>query len=401
MRWLIGSLGFLVASAIGPTALATYSIAATDSSTQQVGGAVTSCVGSLDLASVYGSVPGSGVIHAQAQLDQRLRGKMRALELISQGVAPSDIIAMITTSTVDSGFASRQYGVVDLQGRAAGFTGTQAQAYKKDQQGRIGSFAYSVQGNILTSQKVLDQAAAGFEAGGCDLADRLMAALEAGGENGEGDSRCTRDGIPSDAAFIQVDLPGQPAGSWLKLSVSDTGPENPLLKLRALFDTWRQTHPCARAGAAGMGGSTANGGAAGASAGASGAGMRPSASAGMGGVSATAGVGSGADAGAKSGAGAGAGGTAAKAGVSGGAGSAATIGSAQTIAGAGGIAGAPVRAAPAANGGSNGESPASPIASRDGCSVRPVARAPRTSVTIVLLCVVAAYARSRRMRRRL
>jgi uncharacterized Ntn-hydrolase superfamily protein len=402
MRSLIGGIGFIVAIASGSSAFATYSIAAADMASQQVGGAVTSCVGSLDLASVYGSVPGSGVIHAQAQLDQRLRGKLRALELIGQGVAPSDIIAMITTSNVDAGFASRQYGVVDLQGRAAGYTGAQAQAYKKDQQGRIGSFAYSVQGNILTSQRVLDQAAKGFEAEACDLADRLMAALEAGGENGEGDSRCTRGGIPSDAAFIQVDQPGQPAGSWLKLSVSDTGPENPLPKLRVLFDTWRKANPCIRGGVAGMGGSTANGGISGGSAGisgaaaaASGTGANAGASAGMRGGGATAGVGSSAVAGAESSAGP----RAANAGRAGGTSGAGTITSASTIAGAGGIAGAPVRANPAAIGGSNGASPASPIASHEGCTVRPAAREPHAIVTIVLLCVVAAYARSRRLRR--
>jgi uncharacterized Ntn-hydrolase superfamily protein len=162
VRWILAGFGFVVVGASSSLVLATYSIAATDSSTQQVGGAVTSCVGSLDLASVYGSVPGSGVVHAQAQLDTRFRGKNRAVQLIEQGVDPAEVIAMITSAGLDSGFASRQYGVVDVQGRAAGFTGAQAQAYKKDQQARTGSFAYSVQGNILTSQRVLDQAAAGF-----------------------------------------------------------------------------------------------------------------------------------------------------------------------------------------------------------------------------------------------
>jgi uncharacterized Ntn-hydrolase superfamily protein len=237
---------FVAATGLGSASLvsATYSIAATDSATQQVGGAVTSCVGSLDVGVVYGSAPGYGVIHAQASLDRMYRGKNRAIDLLEQGVAPSDIIAQITTSSVDPGFASRQYGVVDLQGRAAGYTGAQAMMFKADRQGRSGTFTYSVQGNILTSQRVLDQASRAFEGDGCDLAERLMVALEAGGENGEGDSRCTGDGIPTDAAFIQVDRPGEPAGSWLKLSVSNTGPDNPLPRLRAMFEAWRKNHPC-------------------------------------------------------------------------------------------------------------------------------------------------------------
>ncbi|HKP63250.1 MAG TPA: DUF1028 domain-containing protein [Polyangiales bacterium] len=254
-----GGLSVLLGSLCAHPVAATYSIAATDSATQQVGGAVTSCVGSLDLAAVYGSVPGKGVIHAQAQLDTQLRGKNLAVMLLGQGLDPTEIIARITAQSLDSGFASRQYGVVDVQGRAAGFTGSRAQAYRSDQHASFRTFSYSVQGNILTSQKVLDQAAAGFEGAGCDLADRLMAALEQGGMNGQGDSRCTGDGIPSDAAFIQVDLPGSPAGSYLRLSVSNTAPANPLPRLRAMFDTWRKTHPCMMSAAAGAGGDARRG----------------------------------------------------------------------------------------------------------------------------------------------
>ena len=277
--------GALAAAALLPNAaLATYSIAATDSLTQEVGGAITSCVGSLDVGIVYGSLPGVGVIHAQAQLDQRGRAKTRALELLEQGIAPSEIIAEITRRDFDQAFASRQYGIVDLSGRAAGFTGEQAQAYKNDQQGEIETFTYSVQGNILTSQAVLDQSTAAFREPACDLAERLMRALEAGAENGEGDSRCTTAGIPSDSAFIQVDRPGQ-GEPYLQLSIAGTRPESPLPQLREMFNAWRATHPCSMpAGpAAGSGGagsaapatggmSAAAGSAGGANTGAAGAG---------------------------------------------------------------------------------------------------------------------------------
>jgi hypothetical protein len=62
--------------------------------------------------------------------------------------------------------------------------------------------------------------------------------------NGEGDSRCTDQGIPSDSAFIEVDRPGEAAGSYLKLSVMGTAPQSPLKLLRMQFDAWRKTHPC-------------------------------------------------------------------------------------------------------------------------------------------------------------
>jgi uncharacterized Ntn-hydrolase superfamily protein len=251
----------LAASVLPKPALATYSIAATDSQTQEVGGAITSCVGSLDVGIVYGSLPGVGVIHAQAQLDQRGRAKTRAIELLEQGVDPAAIITEITRRELDSSFASRQYGIVDLSGRAAGFTGEQAQAYKNDQQNKLGTFAYSVQGNILTSQAVLDQAAEAFQTPACDLAERLMRALEAGAENDEGDSRCTGDGIPSDSAFIQVDRANQ-SEPYLQLSIAGTRPVSPLPQLREMFDAWRVTHPCPSSAlpAAGSGGSSAGAG---------------------------------------------------------------------------------------------------------------------------------------------
>jgi hypothetical protein len=94
-----------------------------------------------------------------------------------------------------------------------------------------------------------------FETQGCDLADKLMLALEAGALNGEGDSRCTDQGIPSDGAFIQVDLPTGTPGSYLMLKVDNTKPNNPLTLLRTQFDMWRLAHPCATgASSSGAGG---------------------------------------------------------------------------------------------------------------------------------------------------
>src|SRR6185369_3709715 len=122
---------------------------------------------------------------------------------------------------------------------------TGAQDYKEDRQGTVGTYTYSAQGNILTSKAVLDQVETAFRTTGCDLADKLMLALEAGAMNGEGDSRCTPHGVPSDSASIEVDVTGSPAGSYLRLSLSGTGNTSPLIRLRSMFDTWRMTHPCA------------------------------------------------------------------------------------------------------------------------------------------------------------
>jgi len=243
-------------------AAATYSIVGADQATAQVGGAGTSCVGGSDVYIIYGSVPGLGVVHAQASVNED--GRDRAVELIEMGTAPDAILDEITGFAFDPSSGNRQYGIADVMGRTAGFTGNGARTYADDLQGSVGSFHYSVQGNILTSAAVLTQASAAFEGSGCDLADRLMLALEAGADNGEGDSRCTDDGIPSDSAFLQVELPDEPAGDYLSLRVPTSGNDNPLIELRADYDSWRSTHPCPvmmpDAGAAGTGGTSAGAG---------------------------------------------------------------------------------------------------------------------------------------------
>lgn len=230
--------------ALGPAgwASATYSIVATDQGTQQVGGAGTSCVGAFSVRQIYGVAIGHGAVHAQAQLS--LVGRDRAVLRLRDDVDPVDIIAEITAPGFDFFSAVRQYGIVDLAGRAAGFTGRSNMPYAEDRQGSVDLYTYSVQGNILTSVAVIDQAEAAFQSMGCDLADKLMLALEAGAEGGEGDRRCTPRGIPSDAAFIEVDPVDMDEGSYLRLEVTNTSPENPLVLLRTLFDAWRADHPC-------------------------------------------------------------------------------------------------------------------------------------------------------------
>jgi uncharacterized Ntn-hydrolase superfamily protein len=244
-RWIVLVLGWA-----GPAG-ATYSIAATDTTTRAVGGAGTSCLGGSDVYVIYGSAPGVGVIHSQATYSRAARD--RGVELLTAGVAPAEVLAELTAPSFDPNVQSRQFAVVDVTGRSAGFTGEDDRAYAADRQGSVGSSHYSVQGNILTSAAVMSQAAAAFESSACDLPERLLHALEAGARNGEGDSRCTSRGIPSDSAFLQVDLPAEPAGTYLALHVPTSGTESPLPGLRAQFDEWRASHPCPVAGAAGDG----------------------------------------------------------------------------------------------------------------------------------------------------
>jgi len=240
MRWHPALLS--LALVFPASAHATYSIVAVDHATNQVGGSTTSCVGSSGVARVYGSAPGIGAVHAQARSNRDARDE--AVRLLLGGASPDAIMAAITARGFDLIASQRQYGIVSLTGDAAGFTGADTLAFADDLQGIVGTYEYAIQGNILTSSRVLTQSQMGFEAPACDLAAHLMRALEAGADGGEGDSRCTPRGIPSDAAFIQVDLPGEPAGNYLSISIAGSGSRDPVALVRDQFDEWRTAHPC-------------------------------------------------------------------------------------------------------------------------------------------------------------
>jgi len=217
----------------------TYSIVGADSLSGQVGGAGTSCLMGDDVYVIYRGLPGRGVVHAQARYNTAARD--RAAQLLEMGSSPAEIVAAITAASYDASAQVRQYGVIDVLGRTAAFTGTRTMPFAGDRQGASDHFAYSVQGNILTSEAVLSQAARAFEGGGCDLAERLMNALEAGASGGEGDSRCTPSGIPSDSAFLQIEAPDAAASVSLRVR---TAAQSPLPLLRAQLDAWRAEHPC-------------------------------------------------------------------------------------------------------------------------------------------------------------
>jgi uncharacterized Ntn-hydrolase superfamily protein len=183
-------------------------------------------------------VEGAGAIAAQALLNETYRD--RAQELMELGYAPDAIIAQLAIE--DAGHQSRQYGIVDLQGRFAGFTGADAMDEKGHRTGIVGDFVYSIQGNILVSQDVLDDMAAAFRDTNGELAQRLIAALEAGDAAG-GDSRCTIYGKTALSSFITVLRPGDGVSPYLDLDIPSTpasgGSADPVDLLRADYDQWQ------------------------------------------------------------------------------------------------------------------------------------------------------------------
>jgi uncharacterized Ntn-hydrolase superfamily protein len=236
--WLVGACVLLLAP---HRAHATYSITAADREARAVGGAGASCV-PYEVIVIYDSAPGHGALNIQAGFDDA--AKEAAVALLENGATPEDVIAAVTDESLYPGAAQMQYGVVDVDGRAAAHTGPEAQPHASHRTGAVGQYAYATQGNLLTSELVLERAGTAFEQSGCDLAEKLMLALEAGAEDGEGDERCLAEGLPARSAYLQVDRAGEAAGSFLRISVPDVTPDDPIAALRAQLDVWRLDHPC-------------------------------------------------------------------------------------------------------------------------------------------------------------
>ena len=84
-------------------------------------------------------------------------------------------------------------------GRSAAFTGDNCYDYKN----HIIGDHYSIQGNILFGQRILDSMEYRFINTSGSLANRLMSAMQ-GAKIPGADTRCLNEGISSLSAFIRV-----------------------------------------------------------------------------------------------------------------------------------------------------------------------------------------------------
>jgi uncharacterized Ntn-hydrolase superfamily protein len=172
MRVLAGTLLLL---GLGGTATAdplahTYSIVARDPKTGELGVAVQShwfSVGSI----VTWAEAGVGAVATQSFVDPAYGP--RALELLKRGVPAPDALAQLVAA--DAQRDVRQVAIVDAQGRVAAHTGAKAIAAAGQHVGA----QFSVQANLMANGKVWPAMAAAYERATGDLADRLLAALDA------------------------------------------------------------------------------------------------------------------------------------------------------------------------------------------------------------------------------
>lgn len=226
----------------------TFSIVAVDVSTGEVGSAGASCVGSSNYyphgAAVLSDVlPGIGGIHTQASY--HATNQNNAHNMMAGGSSPQEIIDWLVAHDVTGNPSVRQYGIVDLNGgspRSAAYTGTNCLNYKNDTAG----LAYSIQGNILLGQEIIDSMQSRFLNTAGTLAERLMAALQGAKVIGA-DTRCASPYQSSSlSAFLRVGKPGNSSDSlyldlWMAYPQTWTGqvPVDPIDSLQTLFDEWQ------------------------------------------------------------------------------------------------------------------------------------------------------------------
>ncbi len=157
----------------------TYSIVARDPETGQLGVAVQThqmTVGTV----VPWMLPGVGAMATQSLVNVSY-GPM-ALAMLREGVPAPRVIAALTAS--DDNARVRQLAVVDASGEASAFTGEGC----IPQAGHHTGAGYSVQANMMTNATVVAAMADAYENTGGDIAQRMMAALEAAQREG-GDIR--------------------------------------------------------------------------------------------------------------------------------------------------------------------------------------------------------------------
>lgn len=186
-----------------PETISTFSVVAYDPSTGEVGVAVQSrffAVGSV----VPWCKAGVGAVATQA-FGQTTYGA-RGLALLEQGYTPDEALQVLLLN--DEQADQRQVGIVGARGKgfAATYTGSECLDWAGGRTGvALDGVVYSVQGNILTGEAVIDAMAGAFENPASldrsalttqqeravlvpGLAGRLLAAL-LGGQHMGGDSR--------------------------------------------------------------------------------------------------------------------------------------------------------------------------------------------------------------------
>ncbi len=157
----------------------TFSIVARDPVTGEMGVAVQSHWFSVGSIVSWGEA-GVGVVATQSFVNTSFG--IRGLKLLKSGKSPQEAVDELISS--DEGRDVRQLAILDTKGRSASYTGKNCIS----EAGNIAKDNYSVQANMMLTDKVWTAMSKAFEESRGPLAERMITALEAG-QNAGGDIR--------------------------------------------------------------------------------------------------------------------------------------------------------------------------------------------------------------------
>lgn len=224
-RFGILALAALACVSLPHAAHATFSIVARDPETGDIGVAVQSHYFSVGPI-VPWAEPGVGAVATQSLVEVSYGPK--GLELMREGRSAEQALKELLSQ--DEHADVRQVAMVDAKGNVAAHTGKKCIAEAGDQVGK----GFSVQGNIMANDRVWPAMARAYERSKGDLAERLLAALEAAQTAG-GDLRGQQ------SAAIVIVKGKRSSRPWadriLDLRVEDS--PKPITELRRLVKTWR------------------------------------------------------------------------------------------------------------------------------------------------------------------
>jgi uncharacterized Ntn-hydrolase superfamily protein len=263
---VLAACASLCALAVLPApAAATWSILAVDARTGRIVVASATCVsqlnierfpakGLMDIQAII--VPGIGAAVTQASLDRSRRTQGFIYSELSRGSSPQRILERLRR---DPNIEARQIAILDVTGRAATFSGSSNGRISLARTGRVpdSEIYFSIQGNILASNAVVDGAVRALLEEPGTIEDRVMAAMEAADAAG-GDRRCSCRTQPRAAAacstrhaqvaYLLAADPDDPEGSsyndgrydlYLDVTEQNIGPDedaNPVVTLRRRYD---------------------------------------------------------------------------------------------------------------------------------------------------------------------
>ncbi len=156
----------------------TFSIVAVDRDAGESGFAISSC--SWDSGMVGRTEAGKGAVVSQARGNTQLRDEF--FKKIDEGYNIARIMAHFRE--IDPDLEHRQLGMITQSEPGFAFSGKHCTKHAGHRTGEN----YAIQGNLLVSEKVLDDMAKAFENTEGPLIQRLYAAIDAGDKAG-GDSR--------------------------------------------------------------------------------------------------------------------------------------------------------------------------------------------------------------------